>query len=171
VSQPVGRPPIGARAMTAAEKQRRYRERKFGNKPPVTKPSAADGARVSVLEAEAAALRDQIITLKMELEAWTNVVKARTGAMTRATFNLVLSCLHADSRQSASDDKLHRAFLAFNRLRYVLCNEAEMPTGNHRLTVEELNARRRMTEAQRAEARAARRRRPRRSPTAPRQLR
>jgi len=47
----MGRPPIGKRAMTAAEKQRRYRARKFGNKPRVTK---------SALAAEIAALKQQL---------------------------------------------------------------------------------------------------------------
>ena len=47
----MGRPPIGERAMTAAEKQRRYRARKFGNKPRVTK---------SALAAEIAALKQQL---------------------------------------------------------------------------------------------------------------
>src|SRR5262245_31592040 len=53
----MGRPPIGARAMTPAEKQRRYRERKFGNKPRVTKSPAAVAAleaRIRELEAELA---------------------------------------------------------------------------------------------------------------------
>jgi hypothetical protein len=35
----MGRRPIGARAMTPAEKMRRYRARKYGNKPRVTKSS------------------------------------------------------------------------------------------------------------------------------------
>jgi hypothetical protein len=38
----MGRPPIGAKAMTAAEKQRRYRARKAGDKLAVTKPGAGD---------------------------------------------------------------------------------------------------------------------------------
>jgi hypothetical protein len=57
----VGRPSIGERAMTPAEKQRAYRERKFGNKPHVTK-SADDGAlaaRVRQLEAELARERQE----------------------------------------------------------------------------------------------------------------
>src|SRR5262245_20500133 len=76
-----GRPPLGDRAMTPAEKQRRYRERKFGNKPakaPVTK-SPAKEARikqlvgeinagheryVTALEAENAELRDEVNRLK-----------------------------------------------------------------------------------------------------------
>jgi len=54
----MGRPPIGERAMTAAEKMRRYRARKFGNRPPVTKLTAAAAerlaARIRELEAELA---------------------------------------------------------------------------------------------------------------------
>src|SRR5262245_49504173 len=53
----MGRPPLGERAMTPAEKQRRYRERKFGA---VTKPAAKTvkrlEARVRELEAQLAAL-------------------------------------------------------------------------------------------------------------------
>jgi DNA repair exonuclease SbcCD ATPase subunit len=55
----MGRPPIGARAMTPAEKMRRYRARKFGNKPSVANPSAtavaAFEARIRELEAALAA--------------------------------------------------------------------------------------------------------------------
>jgi hypothetical protein len=55
----MGRPPIGERAMTAAEKQRRYRERrdaKLGNKPRVTKSASVDKLerRIRELEAELA---------------------------------------------------------------------------------------------------------------------
>jgi hypothetical protein len=55
---------MGERAMTAAEKQRRYRERKFGNKPPVIKPATAklaeeQAARIAELEAELAEFRNK----------------------------------------------------------------------------------------------------------------
>ncbi len=39
----MGRKPMGDRAMTPAEKMRRYRAKKFGNKVPVTEPDAAGG--------------------------------------------------------------------------------------------------------------------------------
>jgi hypothetical protein len=60
----MGRPPIGKTAMTAAEKQRRYRERKFGNKAAVTKPDGKQSfgnegvvtKRIAELEAEVARL-------------------------------------------------------------------------------------------------------------------
>ena len=54
----MGRPPIGDHAMTAAEKQRRYRAKKFGNSSSVTKPRIATAerqkleARIRELEAE-----------------------------------------------------------------------------------------------------------------------
>jgi hypothetical protein len=57
----MGRPPTGARAMTAAEKQRAYRQRKFGNKPPVTKSRA---------DADLAGLRVEIERLRDEVERW-----------------------------------------------------------------------------------------------------
>jgi len=58
----MGRPPIGERAMTAAEKMRRYRARKFGNRPPVTKSAATVAklaARIRELEAELARRKAQ----------------------------------------------------------------------------------------------------------------
>lgn len=60
----MGRPPFGERAMTAAEKQARYRARKFGNSASVTKSPAATTKREARLEArikelEAALAREQ----------------------------------------------------------------------------------------------------------------
>src|SRR5262249_31863447 len=57
----MGRLPIGERAMTPAEKQRRYRERKFGNKPRVTKSDAVAALekRIRELEAELARQKAQ----------------------------------------------------------------------------------------------------------------
>jgi hypothetical protein len=50
----MGRPPIGERALTAAEKMRRYRARKFGNKPPVTRAKFGNtGAVTKSLDGEA----------------------------------------------------------------------------------------------------------------------
>ena len=66
----MGRPPMGKRAMTPAEKQRRYRERKFGNKPPVTKPPAKSDAAA---QAEIAALKARIA----ELDAQEPATKTR----------------------------------------------------------------------------------------------
>jgi hypothetical protein len=59
----MGRPPIGEQAMTAAEKQRRYRERKFGNKAAVSKPTTAQAQRQ---QAEIAALKLEIARLRAQ---------------------------------------------------------------------------------------------------------
>ena len=57
---------------------------------------------------------------KQEKEDYDAIALARRtvkrvggGLLSRATFNLIRSCLHLDSRKSASDEKLNRAFHAF----------------------------------------------------------
>jgi hypothetical protein len=54
------------------------------------------------------------------------VIKSRRGLMKRETYRLIASCLHPD--QSASKEKLHRAFVAFTKLELVFLDEKEMPT-------------------------------------------
>lgn len=57
------------------------------------------------------------------------LLKSRTkGAISRAKYRIILSCLHADSRKSVSDERLNEAFRTFEKLEVVLCSEAEMPT-------------------------------------------
>jgi hypothetical protein len=41
----------------------------------------------------------------------------RRGLLSRKTFMLIMSCLHADSRKAISDEKLNSAFNTFNALR------------------------------------------------------
>jgi hypothetical protein len=84
----MGRPPIGERALTAAEKQRRYRERKFGKR---NKPSAALverlQARIRELEANQAALNalvEQLLTRNRELEASQAALDAAAKKLFRA---------------------------------------------------------------------------------------
>ena len=90
-------------------------------------------------EDDTATMRDEIIKLKTVLEAWGNVVESReSGIMKLATFKLIRSCLHPDSRHSASDEKLNRAFRIFNRLELVLCDDAEIPAKAPALTSKEL---------------------------------
>jgi ParB-like chromosome segregation protein Spo0J len=50
---------------------------------------------------------------------------AYNGVMTRKTFMKILSCLHADSRNSASDEKLNEAFRAFKSFEVVLVKPEE----------------------------------------------
>jgi hypothetical protein len=56
-----------------------------------------------------------------------NAVKQRGGGLiARAVFNLIRSCLHSDSRKSASDEKLNRAFHAFSAMeKIVIVDEPE----------------------------------------------
>jgi hypothetical protein len=73
----MGRPPIGNRAMTAAERQRRHRARLRGSKPKIAQVkhrqyvatlfdllSAYAQKRLAALQAENAALKDEIFALK-----------------------------------------------------------------------------------------------------------
>lgn len=182
-----GRRPIGDRPMTATERSRRHRAQIRGEKPAAPKPqTTADATEAAALRAEAAALakeltrakariaeleqgspgeggadvnvlREEMFDLKTVITAWQPAIKSRMGMMKHATFKLILSCLHPDSRMSASDEKLHRAFNAFNRREYMLCDEAELPTRNHRFTAEEMRWRRHWTRLQAEEAKMAKR--------------
>src|SRR5262245_37862620 len=130
----MGRPPIGKVAMTGAERVRRYRLKHR----PVTKPVTKSSMDGSAMQAENAALQDEVIELKTVLQAWRTVVQSReSGIMAHANFRLVRSCLHPDSRKSASEEKLAKAFRIFNRLEYVLCDEAELPTKEYAYTAKE----------------------------------
>jgi uncharacterized protein YerC len=63
------------------------------------------------------------------LDQAEELLKSRIkGAMPRAKYRIILSCLHADSRKSVSEGRLNEAFHAFEKLESVLCSEAEMPT-------------------------------------------
>jgi hypothetical protein len=63
------------------------------------------------------------------LDQAEELLKSRIkGAMPRAKYRIILSCLHVDSRKSVSDGRLNEAFHAFEKLESVLCSETEMPT-------------------------------------------
>lgn len=83
------------------------------------------------------------------------IVQSRKGVMDRPTFNLIRSCLHADSRKSTSDQKLNDAFIAFTKLEMALLKEAEMPTASIALPRSYEEAMERMRKV--AEARKAKR--------------
>ena len=57
------------------------------------------------------------------------VMDARKGIMDKATFRLIWSALHPDSRKSISDKKLAEAFDAFSGMEKLLLAEKESPTG------------------------------------------
>lgn len=70
----MGRPPIGERALTPAEKMRRYRAKKFGNKAPVTEPMK-NGNAASVTESDLLAAMPK--TTRAKAEAWQRRAEKR----------------------------------------------------------------------------------------------
>ena len=58
------------------------------------------------------------------------VLNARKGIITRADYDLIRSCLHPDSRLSATNEKLAKAFRTFNEAEILLLNEKDFPTTN-----------------------------------------
>jgi transcriptional regulator with XRE-family HTH domain len=67
-----------------------------------------------------------------KLKLYNRVLAARTGlgSMDRKTYNLIRSCLHADSRLSVSEDRLNRAFHAWSDMEVVMLPESLHPTTN-----------------------------------------
>ena len=59
---------------------------------------------------------------------YQDLIKARKGLMDKATFNKIRRCLHPDSRQSVTDEKLHEAFRLFSQLEKRLLDEKDSPT-------------------------------------------
>lgn len=88
------------------------------------------------------------------------VIKSRKGIMPRATFNIIRRCLHPDSRDTVSIERLQAAFVAFNRYERLMIAEAEAPTPpvNRPKTAADLMAmKRKGQEERRAKRNAARR--------------
>ena len=84
------------------------------------------------------------------------IIKARKGLMDKTAYNLIWSCLHADSRKSVSDERLNRAFNLWASLEKAILSEKDKPTTPSSLpkTVDELLKRREAYQAQRAAERA-----------------
>lgn len=152
-----GRPPLGERAMTEAERKRRQRAL-LRDKQPVPKMAARDPETDSAplaLTAQKrleAAIRAHQRKLDLEFEVrcredcqrWLNEVglpqylkeltklehsiSNRDGIMSRATFNAIRRALHPDSRNSISDKMLGAAFDAFMALEKRVLDEKQSPT-------------------------------------------
>lgn len=56
------------------------------------------------------------------------VLDTRDGVITRSEYDLIRSCLHPDSRLSATNEKLAKAFRVFNEAEILLLNEKDCPT-------------------------------------------
>jgi hypothetical protein len=146
---------LAARAASAARAARKSEQ---PAKPRAAPEHKADRAEIDRLQAENDELQQKVFNLKLHLDTLSGVLTRRTGAMTRAEYNSILSCLHPNSRKSVSDRKLADTFTLFNRFRYVLCNNDEMPIPkNYRLTLQEMEARRRYADAKKAADRRAKR--------------
>jgi transposase-like protein len=76
------------------------------------------------------ALNDMVLPqYNKKLAEYQQVIKARKGIMSRATYRMILSWLHPDRvSDSAQKEGITKAFHAFTNLELVLCNEKEMPT-------------------------------------------
>jgi hypothetical protein len=183
-----GRPPLGERAMTAAEKMRRYRARKFGNKPkepPVTKspePEArteqlvreinernqsVTAARIAELEAELAQEGQQHEEARARYwDAHATLVLHRDGIFTRAEYKKIAACLHPDRVQDDREKKRYtEAFGLFSRCEKLLKKEPRpLPPDLPRTPEEWLEARRQVKEQNRARARKAAETRARKKP-------
>jgi hypothetical protein len=85
------------------------------------------GADVAQLEAENAELRDENYKFRVELEARNHVFKTRSGGgLTKSQFGMLLKVYHPDN--PASEKTRNECLRLVNQLRYVLCNEAELPS-------------------------------------------
>jgi hypothetical protein len=112
------------------------------------------------LRAESRERLDALLTDYRRKERHYNLIIARhRGLISRADFRLIWSCLHADSRHSASDEKLNRAFNIWAGLEQVILSTADsgvtfsdIPT-----TAAGMEQRRQQVQEERRAARAARR--------------
>jgi hypothetical protein len=85
------------------------------------------GADVAHWEAEIAALRDENHAFREELAARAYVIKTRDGGgLTKAQYAMLQMLGHPDD--PLSEKKKNEAIRLINQLRYVLCNEAELPS-------------------------------------------
>ena len=73
-------------------------------------------------------LRRHIDGLNERMAEYDAVISARKGVMTRKVFDNIRRCLHPDSRQSASDERLAEAFRLFSKLELRLLSESDFPT-------------------------------------------
>jgi ParB-like chromosome segregation protein Spo0J len=64
---------------------------------------------------------------RMQTES-RRVLDSRKGIITRDDYDLIRSCLHPDSRESATNEKLAKAFRIFNEAEILFLNEKNHPT-------------------------------------------
>lgn len=97
-------------------------------------------------------LQKQLDQYNENAQHYERVLKARTkGILTSTEYKLIWSCLHTDSRNSTSDEKLNRAFNLFTKMEKLVLSEQDSPTRSSGLptTAEELLARKAKYQAER----------------------
>ena len=92
--------------LSNAEKQKRWRDKRNALAEEAERlrnrgGQAKAGADATRLQAENAELKREIIELKLALQTWEPVIKARKGIMKHAMFQKILSCLHPDSQRAS----------------------------------------------------------------------
>lgn len=94
---------------------------------------------------------DWLRTLNERQAEYDAVISARKGVMTRRAFDAIRRCLHPDSRQSVSEERLAEAFRLFSKLEIKLLAESEHPTRRFN-PADLLEAKMKADEARRAKA-------------------
>ena len=96
-----------------------------------------------------------------ERERLANVVLARRrGIMRKPDYDTVLTCIHPDSRNSASDEKLAKAFRIWTNIKPLVLDETQAPITTENTLPRDaagLEALRQQVQEQRRATRAARR--------------
>jgi hypothetical protein len=132
----MGRPPVGERAMTAAERQRRHR----ANQAAKVVDTKEFEARVREAVRNAGLPEFEVYKRKLDQE-FEQRLREEIGKLlpgghrafvTHATYRAILSCLHPDSRAALSEQKLTEAFVAFKRLEPVLVLSEQTEAGEHK---------------------------------------
>jgi hypothetical protein len=92
--------------------------------------------------------------MKERIDHAEAIINRHKGLIPRATYRQILSCLHPDSRNSTSDEKLARAFNAFEQLERVLVKEEPSQSRPMPTYAEMMEMRRKTSEKRSAAARA-----------------
>jgi hypothetical protein len=89
------------------------------------------------MDAEIVKLKAEIESLRIELMGRPTIDAVRRMDATAhhtqrimtdiVTYNLLRRCLHPDSRNSASDDILHKAWLGFSNLEQITYDKSKIP--------------------------------------------
>lgn len=97
---------------TAVKQHKKKLDSEHDERVRVEAVARADEVIVFALDRAKKEARDMQATLALAHK----VIQQKGGLMTKVTYNLIRSCLHPDSRKSVSDDRLSKAFHAFETM-------------------------------------------------------